>query len=80
MIVVAGEAGNVEIKGDGGRRGDEGMKEKLRDESERGEVREVVRGVISEVDAMPSDRSSWETARPPALQTGQYGGQLLLPM
>ena len=41
---------------------------------------EVVRGVISEVDAMPSDRSSWETACPPALQTGQYGGQLLLPM
>lgn len=37
-------------------------------------------GVISEVDGMPSDRSSWETARPPALQTGQYGGQLLLPM
>lgn len=48
-----------------------------REEEDSGEV---VRGVISEVDGMPSDRSSWETARPPALQTGQYGGQLLLPM
>lgn len=37
-------------------------------------------GGISEVDGMPCDRSSWESARPPALQTGQYGGQLLLPM
>lgn len=58
--------------------------EEIRCKDERGSgldvTVEVVRGVISEVDAMPSDRSSWETARPPALQTGQYGGQLLLPM
>lgn len=61
-------------------KGDERDEGEGRDERKRGEVRRSSGGVISEVDAMPSDRSSWETARPPALQTGQYGGQLLLPM
>lgn len=56
------------------------MKGWMKDERRWGAAWRSSGGVISEVDGMPSDRSSWETARPPALQTGQYGGQLLLPM
>lgn len=71
--------GRSEIKG-AGRWRDEG-KEKRDEREKMSRGSEVVRGgVISEVDAMPSDRSSWETVRPPAPQTGQYGGKLLLPM
>jgi len=34
----------------------------------------------SELDSMPSDRSSWVTGCPRALQTRQYGAQLPMPM